>query len=315
MSSDSVSVTHYVAPVKDDLQAVDAVKVKVKPTSMWSDAWRDLRKRPTFWLALLVVFIVLLMAIWPTLFTQTPPNSDCQLSNSNAGPAEGHPLGFTFQGCDIWSRIVWGSRTSLSVGIIAMVIGSSIGLVMGAFAGFYGGWLDSLLSRVGDIFFSIPYILAAVVVMTVFSQYRNVFTLAFAIGGFAWASTARVVRAEVLRVRQSDFVTSSRALGRSRFGTLLAHVVPNSIAPLLVISTLSLAAAIVAEATLAFLGVGLGGNTMSWGNDISQAQQSLRVAPMALIWPSLALTITVLAFILLGELIRDALDPRARARR
>jgi ABC-type dipeptide/oligopeptide/nickel transport system permease subunit len=133
--------------------------------------------------------------------------------------------------------------------------------------------------------------------------------------GFAWASTARIVRAEILRVRQADFVTASRALGQSRFSTLITHVVPNAIAPLIVVTTISLAAAIVAEATLSFLGVGLGSGTMSWGNDISQAQQSLRVAPMALIYPSILLTVTVLAFILLGELIRDALDPRARARR
>jgi oligopeptide transport system permease protein len=316
MSDQPRSADHFVAPIKDATLTVDAVKVSAaKPRSLWSEAWHDLRKRPTFYIALLVVFIVLLMAIWPTLFTQTPPNDECFLSNSNGGPAPGHPLGFTFQGCDIWARIVWGARTSLTVGILATLIGSSLGLVMGAFAGFYGGWLDGLLSRVGDVFFAIPYILAAVVVMTVFSQYRNPLTLAFAIGGFAWASTARIVRAEVLRVRQSDFVTASRALGLSRFQTLVSHVVPNAIAPLIVVSTLALAGAIVAEATLTFLGVGLGSNVMSWGNDISQAQASLRVAPLALIYPSLALTITVLAFIVLGELIRDALDPRARARR
>jgi len=315
MSSNSELPTHFVAPVKEAVVTVDAVKVDAKPASLWGDAWRDLRKRPTFWMSVLIVLVVLLMAIFPTLFTQTPPNSDCQLANSNGGPAAGHPLGYTFQGCDIWARIVWGTRTSLAVGLLATLIGSTIGLIMGALAGFYGGWLDSILSRIGDMFFAIPYILAAVVVMSVFANYRNVFTLALAIGGFAWASTARVVRAEVLRVRQADFVTASRALGQSRFQTLLSHVIPNAIAPLLVISTLSLAAAIVAEATLAFLGVGLGSSTMSWGADISQAQQSLRVAPMALIYPSIALTITVLAFILLGELIRDALDPRARARR
>lgn len=316
MSDQPRSADHFVAPVKEATLTVDAVRVSTaKPRSLWAEAWRDLRRRPTFWIAVAVVFVVVLMAVWPTLFTQTPPNDECFLSNSNAGPAEGHPLGYTFQGCDIWARIVWGARTSLTVGILATVIGSTLGLIMGAFAGFYGGWLDGLLSRVGDIFFSIPYILAAVVVMTVFSQFRNPLTLAFAIGGFAWASTARVVRAEVLRVRQSDFVTASRALGLSRFQTLLSHVIPNSIAPLIVVSTLSLAAAIVAEATLTFLGVGLGSDVMSWGNDISQAQQSLRVAPMALIYPSIALTVTVLAFIMLGELIRDALDPRARARR
>jgi oligopeptide transport system permease protein len=309
------SATHYVAPIKDTTIAVDAVKVGEKPSNLWTDAWADIRRRPMFWISLLIVLIILVMAVWPTLFTHTPPNSDCRLENSNGGPAAGHPLGYTFQGCDIYARLVWGARTSVSVGVIATVIGSVIGLVMGALAGFYGGWLDAILSRVGDIFFSIPYILAAVVVMSVFAQSRNVFTLAFAIGGFAWASTARVVRAEVLRVRQADFVMASRALGKSQFGTLLSHVIPNAIAPLLVVTTLSLAAAIVAEATLSFLGVGLGSGTMSWGNDISQAQSSLRVAPMALIYPSIALTITVLAFIMLGELIRDALDPRARAQR
>jgi oligopeptide transport system permease protein len=316
MSDQPRAAGHFVAPIKDTVVAVDAVKVSTaKPRSLWSEAWHDLRKRPTFWLALLILFIVVLMAVWPTLFTQTPPNDECFLSNSNAGPAEGHPLGFTFQGCDIWARIVWGARTSLVVGILATFIGSTLGLIMGALAGFYGGWLDGLLSRVGDIFFAIPYILAAVVVMTVFSQYRTPLTLAFAIGGFAWASTARVVRSEVLRVRQSDFVTASRALGLTRFQTLISHVVPNSIGPLIVVSTLSLGAAIVAEATLTFLGVGLGSSVMSWGNDISQAQSSLRVAPQALIYPSIALTVTVLAFIMLGELIRDALDPRARANR
>ena len=214
------SATHYVAPIKDGTVAVDAVKIAEKPSNLWRDAWADMRRRPMFWISMVIVVIVLLMAVWPTLFTQTPPNSNCQLSDSNGGPTSGHPLGFTFQGCDIFARTVWGARTSLSVGLIATAIGSLIGLVMGALAGFYGGWLDGVLSRVGDIFFSIPYILAAVVVMSVFAQYRNVFTLAFAIGGFAWASTARVVRAEVLRVRQADFVMASRALGKSRFGTL-----------------------------------------------------------------------------------------------
>ncbi|MBO9627412.1 MAG: ABC transporter permease [Microbacterium sp.] len=305
----------YVAPVAAAQPVTDAVRVSGKPSNLWRDAWNDLRRRPLFWISLAVVLVILVMAVWPTLFTQTLPNNNCELSNSNQGPAAGHPLGFTFQGCDIYARIVWGARTSVTVGVLAMLIGSIVGFVMGTFAGYYGGWLDSLLSRIGDMFFSIPYILAAVVVMTVFSQFRNVFTLALAIGGFAWASTARVVRAEVLRVRQAEFITASRAIGLSKFRTLLSHVVPNSLAPLLVLATLSLAAGIVAESTLSFLGVGMGADVMSWGADISRAQQTLRVAPMSLIYPSIALTITVLAFIMLGELIRDAMDPRARATR
>lgn len=305
---------HFVADVQGDGVVVDAVRVSERTSNLWLDAWRDLRKRPLFWLSLAFVAVLIVMAALPTLFTQVAPDS-CDLAYSNADPAEGHPLGFTFQGCDIWSRIVWGTRVSLSVGLLSALIGSGIGLIMGAIAGFYGGWLDSVLSRVGDIFFAIPYFLAAVVVMSVFSEYRNVFTMSLAIGGFAWASTARVVRAEVLRVRQADYVMASQAIGRSRFSTLVTHVVPNAIAPLLVVATLSLAGAIVAEATLSFLGVGLGSTVMSWGNDISQAQDSLRTAPMALIYPSIALTLTVLAFIMLGELVRDALDPRARAQR
>lgn len=315
MPSDQLSPNHYVAPVKSAEVTVDAVRVDAKPSSLWRDAWTDIRRRPTFWVTSVVVVVVVLMAIFPTLFTQVPPDRECFLSNSNGGPAPGHPLGFTFQGCDIWSRLVWGARTSLIVGLLATLIGTVIGTVMGALAGFYGGWLDSILSRIGDIFFAIPYILAAIVVMSVFSQNRTPLVLAFAIGGFAWASTARVVRAEVLRVRQADFVMASRALGLSRFRTLVSHVLPNAFAPVLVIATITLGAAISAEATLSFLGVGLGSDTMSWGLDISQAQSSLRVAPMALIYPSIALTVTILAFIILGELLRDALDPKARARR
>jgi oligopeptide transport system permease protein len=312
--SDPTTQKHYVAPVETESISVDAVRIAEKPSNLWRDAWRDLRRRPLFWFSVVLATLFVVIALWPSLFTNVDPRS-CFLMSSNEGPTDGHPLGFTFQGCDIYARVIWGAQTSLAVGLIATAISAVLGLIMGALAGFYGGWLDALLSRVGDIFFAIPYILAAVVVMTVFSDSRSVWTLALAIGGFAWASTARVVRAEILRVRQADFVMASRSLGQSRFGTLVKHVVPNAIAPLLVVSTLGLAAAIVAEATLSFLGVGLGSNVMSWGNDISQAQAALRVAPMALIYPSIALTLAVLAFVTLGELIRDALDPKARARR
>ncbi|WP_217183416.1 ABC transporter permease [Streptomyces sp. AC495_CC817] len=313
--SDSTTPQHYVAPVETESISVDAVRIADKPSNLWREAWRDLRRRPLFWFSVVLALLFIVMALWPTLFTQVSPTKGADLMKSNSGPEPGHPLGFTFQGLDIWARLVWGAQTSLAVGLIATVISAVLGLIMGAFAGFYGGWLDGLLSRIGDIFFAIPYILAAVVVMTVLHDYRSVWTLALAIGGFSWASTARVVRAEILRVRQSDYVMASEALGLSKFRTLLNHVIPNSIAPLLVVSTLGLAAAIVAEATLSFLGVGLGDQVMSWGNDISDAQASLRVAPMALIYPSIALTLAVLAFVTLGELIRDAIDPKARARR
>ncbi len=187
--------------------------------------------------------------------------------------------------------------------------------MFGALAGFYGGWVDTVLSRVGDIFFSIPYILAAVVIMSVFAAFANVWIIALAIGVFAWPATARVLRAEVMRFRNADFVMASEALGLGRFRILVWHVLPNSIAPVIVITTISLAGAIVAEATLSFLGVGLPPSTMSWGNDIAAAQVDLRTAPTVLLYPSIALSVTVLSFILLGETVREALDPKARARR
>jgi len=312
---------HYVAPFEgNDIIEIDAKQLPDRRSNLWLDAWRDLRRRPLFYAALIVALVVATMAFFPTLFTQVPPNDNCQLPLGTRGPnmgapMDGHPLGFTLQGCDVYARVVWGARTSLTVGLLVVAITAAIGIPMGALAGFYGGWVDSFLSRIGDIFFSIPYFLAAVVVMTVFSEHKNVFVISLAIGGFAWASLARLLRAEVLQVKNKEFVLASEAIGRSKFSTLIRHVLPNSLSPVIVSLTVSLGAAIVAEAALSFLGVGLGSNVMSWGNDISEAQTTIRTAPMALFWPSLFLTTTVLAFITLGELVRDALDPKARARR
>jgi oligopeptide transport system permease protein len=307
---------HFVANLAETAMAeIDAVRISDKPTNLYLDAWRDLRKRPMFYIAGVLILIVTVMALFPGLFTQTPPNDNCLLANSNGAPTAGHPLGFTRQGCDIYSRIVHGTSTSLSVGLIVTTLTMTLGIFFGSLAGFYGRWVDAILSRAGDIFFSIPYILAAVVIMSVFSDFRNVWVISAAIGIFAWPSTARVLRGEILRVKQMDYVMASTAIGVSRFKILLRHVMPNSIAPVIAVTTISLAAAIVAEATLSFLGVGLPTSTMSWGNDISQAQVDLRTAPQVLIWPSLALSITALAFIMMGEAIRDALDPKARAQR
>jgi oligopeptide transport system permease protein len=297
-------VPHFVAEFDEgSLGAVDAVRISDRKSNLWLDAWRDLRGRWMFWVSGAIIVLVVVVALFPGLFTAEPPNSNCFLTNSNNGPAPGHPLGFTKQGCDVFSRIVHGTSTSLSVGVIVTSLVAVVGLVVGGFAGFFGGWLDSLLMRFGDIVFAIPYILAAVVIMSVFLEYRNILVISLAIGLFSWPASARILRSEVLRVKQADYVMASEALGLSRVRTMFSHVVPNSIAPLIVVSTVGMAAAITAEATLSFLGVGLPNYLyMSWGNDISAAQLDLRSNP-------------VLAFIMLGETIRDALDPKARALR
>lgn len=309
-------IEHFVAPVEEvPVAPVDAVRIKEKKSNLWLDAWRDMRRRPMFWISLVIILVVALVALFPGMFTQVDPRAS-SLANSNGEPTVGHPLGFTKQGYDVYARIIYGASTSVSVGLIVILITFVVGTITGALAGFFGGMADTVLSRLGDIFFSIPYILAAVVVMSVMQDYRNPLVIAFAIGGFQWPITARIVRSEILRVKNADFVMAAASLGLSRFATLVRHVLPNALAPAIVVTTLSLSSAIVAEATLSFLGVGLPpGEFISWGNDISAAQLSLRTDPMPLIYPSLALTVTVLGFILLGETVRDALDPKARARR
>ena len=172
------SANHFVAPVEETpLLAVDAVAAESQASNLWRDAWRHLRTRPMFYVSSVLIVVIVFVALFPGLFTSFPPNNQCLLANSDGAPTAGHILGYTRQGCDIFSRIVHGAGTSISVGLIVTALTASLGIFFGAFAGFYGGWIDSFLSRVGDIFFSIPYILAAVVIMSVLVSYRNVWVI------------------------------------------------------------------------------------------------------------------------------------------
>lgn len=309
---------HFVAEHSETvttLSEAESVRSDQKPSNLWSEAWQDMRGRPMFWISGVIILLVLVVSLFPGLFTSVDPRA-CDLKLSNNPPTDGHWLGFTKQGCDIYARIIYGTSTSVSVGLIVISMTFVFGSIMGSLAGYFGGWVDAILSRLGDIFFSIPYILAAIVVMSVLSQHRNVLVISLAIGAFSWPITARILRAEILRVKNQDFVTAAESLGLSRLKTLWVHVLPNSVAPVIVMTTLALSGAIVAEAVLSFLGVGLPpGQFLSWGNDISEARPDFRTAPQALIFPSIALTVTVLAFIMMGEVVRDALDPKAKARR
>lgn len=306
---------HFVAAPEDTPVApIDKLDETQKARSTWADAWDSMRTRPAFWISSLLILLILVVAVFPTLFTQVPPNLNCLLVNSNGGPEAGHPLGFTRQGCDVYSRIIHGTQASVTVGLLATLLVTLSGVVVGALAGFYGGILDSFFSRVGDIFFAIPTVLGAIVLMSVLPD-RTPATVALVLAVFAWPQIARIMRGAVLSARNSDYVTASTALGVSNFKILLRHVLPNSIAPVIVIATVSLGTFIVAEATLSFLGIGLPPDVMSWGNDIGQARTSIRTNPQILLYPAAALSITVLAFLMLGDVVRDALDPAARARR
>ena len=305
---------HFVAPFDDaTLGSVDTIDESAAPASLWAEAWRSVRRRPLFWVSAAMIVLVVLVALFPTLFTSLDPRF-CELKHSLGKPTVGHPFGYDRQGCDIYARTIYGASASVATGTLTTILAVLIGSVVGAIAGFFGGWFDALLSRVTDIFFAIPFILAAIVVMTMFKEDRNVLTVVFVLGVFGWPQIARITRGEVLSVKSSEFITASTALGASRLTTLGRHVMPNAAAPIIVIATVSLGIYIVAEATLSFLGIGLPPQITSWGADIAKAQTSLRSQPSVLFYPAGALAVTVLSFIMMGDVVRDALDPKARTR-
>lgn len=313
----TTNANHFVAPVDETpLQATDSLVRDQAPLSLWAEAWKNLRRRPLFIISSVMIVILVVIALFPGMFTNVSPNDNCQLANSLGAPAPGHPFGFTYQGCDVFARVIYGTQASLAVGMLSVLCVLVIGVTLGALAGFYGGWLDAVLARLGDIFFALPLILGALVLtqLPMFRENKSVWTVVLVISLLAWPQMARITRGAVIEVRNADFVTAARALGVSKFGSLLRHVLPNALAPVIVLATLELGVFIVAEATLSFLGIGLPPSIMSWGNDIAGAQVAIRTNVAILLYPAAALSITVLSFIMLGDAVRDALDPKARQR-
>ena len=303
---------HYVSDIDETgLGAVDAVADESAPASMWGEAWKNLRKRPLFWIAAVIIVIAVLISAFPQLFTSVKPDY-CELSHSLGKPEAGHPFGYTFQGCDIYARVIYGARASVSVGVLTTICVVLIGATLGSIAGFLGGWIDAVISRVTDIFFAVPLLLAAIVFMQMFKQYRNIWMVILVLSLFGWTQIARITRGSVMSVKDEDYVTASRALGSGRMAMLLRHVMPNAAAPIIVTATVELGVFIVSEATLSFLGIGLPSSVVSWGADIAAAKDALNSHPSVLLFPSGALALTVLGFIMLGDVVRDALDPKAR---
>ncbi|MET9323740.1 ABC transporter permease [Streptomyces sp. NPDC003038] len=281
-----------------------------KARSLWSDAWHQLRRNPVFIISALLILFLVVIAIWPQLIAGGDPLK-CDLSKSQQGSGPGHPFGYDTQGCDVYTRTVYGARASITVGICATLGAALLGSALGGLAGFFGGWGDALLSRVADIFFGIPVILGGLVFLSVVTS-----TTVWPVVGFivllGWPQIARIARGSVITAKQNDYVQAARALGASSGRMLLRHVAPNAVAPVIVVATIALGTYIALEATLSFLGVGLRPPTVSWGIDISNAASQIRNAPHMLLYPAGALSLTVLAFIMLGDAVRDALDPKLR---
>jgi oligopeptide transport system permease protein len=285
-----------------------------KVRSAAADAWRELRRNPLFWIASLIALVVLVMACWPSLFTNANPNA-CSLQNQMAGPSAGAPFGYNFQGCNVWAHAVYGARNSLFIGAGAALLAGLLAMSIGMIAGFYGGWVDAVVSRIVDIALAIPLILGAVVVMKNLpkdNQSLRVAALILILGIFGWTTAARVVRSSVISAKQQDYVSAARMLGAGNSRIMGRHILPNVLAPFLVIITIALGSFIAAEATLSFLGVGLQPPSISWGLDISDARVHMREDVTPLVVPSVFLALTVLAFIMLGDAIREAFDPKMR---
>lgn len=295
-----------------DVTTVDQNVPDNPPLGLWGSAWQDLRRRPLFWVSAAIIVLVVLIAAFPSLFTSVDPHA-ANLRDSLAPARSGHLMGFTQQGYDVYSRVIYGARASVIVGIGVTVAVTILGILLGALAGYVGGWVDAVLSRITDMFFAIPLILAGIVLMQLFTE-RTIWSVVIVLAAFGWPQMARVVRSAVISVKNEEYVTASRALGLSPTGILFRHVLPNCLAPVIVMATTSLGIYIVAEATLSYLGIGLPTTTVSWGNDISVAQQVLRQAPSNLFWPATALAVTVLGFILMGDALKDSLDPKERRR-
>ncbi|MGW3423528.1 ABC transporter permease [Streptomyces phaeochromogenes] len=281
-----------------------------KPRSLWSDAWRDLRRNPVFIISALIILFLLFISLWPgVIATQNPLK--CDLAKAQEGSQPGHPFGFNGQGCDVYTRTVYGARVSVTVGVCASLGVAILGSVLGGLAGFFGGAGDAVLSRITDIFFAIPVVLGGLVLLSVVTS-----STVWPVIGFmvllGWPQISRIARGSVITTKQNDYVQAARALGASNSRMLLRHITPNAIAPVIVVATIALGTYISLEATLSYLGVGLKPPTVSWGIDISSASQYIRTAPHALLWPAGALAVTVLAFIMLGDAVRDALDPKLR---
>jgi ABC-type dipeptide/oligopeptide/nickel transport system permease subunit len=274
--------------------------------------WRSLLRRPAFLVAAVVTVLVCAMAAFPQLFAGWFGAGDpraCDLSRSGLPPSAGHPFGFDIQGCDLYSNVVFGARSSVLVAVLATAGMLVIAVLLGCLAGYFGGWVDAVIGRITDVFFGFPALVGMIVILQTLSVHNEV-TVAAVLVLFGWPTLTRVMRGSVLATSAREYVAAARGVGASTPRILLRHVLPNSFGPVGVLAGVSVGTVIASESALTFLGVGLRTPAISWGVQLNTAQQYFTTAPHLLIFPSLFLTVTVLGFVLIGDAMRDAFDPR-----
>jgi ABC-type dipeptide/oligopeptide/nickel transport system permease subunit len=260
-------------------------------------------------LGAVMILIVVLTAVFAPLLAPYDPRAQ-DLANTQAQVSAAHLFGTDEVGRDQLSRVIYGARIALLVGLSSIVLAVVLGVLLGALAGYFGRACDSVIMRVADIFFAFPLLIGAIVIITVVGQ--GVPPVIIALGVFSWATVARLLRSSILSVRESDYVEAARSLGASRWRIVTRHILPNSMASVLVFATFSVGTAVVAEAALSFLGVGVKPDVPEWGTMIAAGEKFFGFKDFLWLFPCLAVVFTVLGFILAGDGLRDALDPKLK---
>jgi peptide/nickel transport system permease protein len=300
-----------------ELPSLDGLKLPAIPaqsTSMGAGIWKRFRKHPGAIFGFVVIFLLAIFVMFAPLSPYNPDASD--ISNRYHSPSLSHPMGTDALGRDLLTRVLYGGRISLTVGLLVVILSISIGVPIGAFAGYYGGRLDSILMRITDTFLSLPSFLVLILLSAILREVdaplferNNVLTISLVIGIFAWTTFARLVRATFLTLRETDFVSASRALGGSDLRIIIRHILPNSIGPIIVEATLEFGYAIIEESGLSFLGFGIQPPTPSWGNLLSNAQEHFTKYPWLAIFPGLMIFLSIISINYIGDGLRDAFDP------
>lgn len=273
-----------------------------------------LSHQPLFWISAVILGLLLIISVFPAPFASLFGNGDpraCDLGSSAASPSSGHPFGQDVQGCDIWANAVFGTRASISVGVIATAISLGIAVVLGTIAGLGNRAADWLISRLTEVFLGFPFLLAAIIVLNMLGE-RTVWTVSLVLGVFGWPVLARLVRSSVRSIRDADYVVAGRTMGLSLNRIILHYVMPNALQPVFVLATISIGSVIVAESTLTYLGIGLSSPAISWGLQIAAGSRVFQTDPHILLLPSVLLALTVLSVVALGEELRSAIDPKER---
>lgn len=291
---------------------------KAQRFSPWQEAWRRFRRHK---MALFSAFVLglIIFAVLAGPFIWRVPINEIDFAAKLQGPSWNHPLGTDDLGQDLLARLIYGGRISIAVGVAAMVVAIFFGLLVGSLAGMASGRVDALLMWITDLFLSLPQLPLLLLVIYLFREpvkgvlgvEGGAFVLIVAvIGGTRWMSAARLVRAQFLSLREKEFVEAARALGASRLRQVTQHILPNALGPVIVVATIDIAAAIIAESTLSFLGLGFPSDVPTWGSVLRDAKDYLDIAPHWALFPGVLIFLTVLAINFIGDGLRDALDPR-----